>query len=53
MYILELSLTQKDNTMDQIEWRYSVTVDEIPLKSKQVVASGLDEEIPVYVYQLI
>jgi hypothetical protein len=53
MYLLELSLTQRDNTIDQIKWRYSVTVDEVPLKSKQVVASGLDEEIPVYVYQLI
>ena len=52
MHLLELSLTQRDNTVDQIKWRYSVTVDEVPLKSKQVVASE-DEEIPVYVYQLI
>ena len=46
-------MTQRDDTVDQIKWRYSVTVDELPIESKQVVASRLDEEIPVYVYQLI
>ena len=46
-------MTQRDNTIDQIKWRYSVTVDEVPLRLKQVVTSRLDEEIPVYVYHLI